>query len=160
MLPALPTLLVSLQLSPVAVAMEGIDGEGGSPVLTQRMVSPGGGLQDTPRCDLSHSQIEPEYEAHSPQLSPLGREQVGVGVCAGCGCGVCVQGVRVWGVCAGSRWAWGVCAGCGVWGVCAGCGVGCMCRVWGVGCGVCVQGVVFKSRLTVVAHSDVSLGST
>lgn len=144
MLPALPALHVSLQLSPVAVAMEGIDGEGGSPVLTQRMVSPGGGLQDTPRCDLSHSQIEPEYEAHSPQLSPLGREQVGVGVCAGCGCGVCVQGVRVWGV-----WCM-----CGVWGV--GCGV----YVQGVGCGVCVQGVVFKSRLTVVAHGDVSLGST
>lgn len=100
----LPALHVSLQLSPVAVAMEGIDGEGGSPVLTQRMVSPGGGLQDTPRCDLSHSQIEPEYEAHSPQLSPLGREQVGVGVCAGCG-------------------GCGVCAGCGGWSVCAGCGI-------------------------------------
>ena len=73
--------LVPLQLPPVDVAMDGIDGEDGSPVLTQRRVPPGGSPPDAPRRDLSHSQIEPEYEeAHCTQLSPLGREQV-------CGCG-------------------------------------------------------------------------
>lgn len=73
-------LLLPLQLPPVDVDMDGIDGEGGSPVLTQRRVPAGGSPPDAPRRDLSHSQIEPEYEAQSPQLSPLGREQV-------CGCG-------------------------------------------------------------------------
>ena len=76
----LAVLLVSLQLSPVTIAVEGTDGEGGSPVLTQRRVPPGGCPWDAPRPDLSHSQIEPEYEAHSSQLTPLGREQVCGGV--------------------------------------------------------------------------------
>lgn len=73
--------LSTLQLSPVVVGAEGIDGEGASPALAQRMMSPGGSQRDSPRCDLSRSQVEPEFEAHSPQLSALGREQVCVRVC-------------------------------------------------------------------------------